>query len=871
MKSINLTRNGQTINITKSGYAIVDGRKYKVDLDFATGKVELTYMCQDDGTLSADFQFDKIKFYADKKTTPNTSKSKKPIISGTECIFTDGQECFKCLSEKEKSVINTIYVTRDYNKITDISDLFIIAKNTVFSFVETIKRQKSTGKTVVLTVSFKDGDNTQWFKIIHYGNNANSLDVQFIIKNPILNNMYSYIIAEISSELQFELNSISLANISTTKNINFLEGVTASSISAKNVTIFAKDFYEAILLMQLLRCIDTPDKISIYINENKLLYLEKNTDGYTLNISKCENTDETIYLYKAFSSITSTDNLKEVKTYDKDGNEVASHYVDTTDYSYDFVNSYVSSNYGVKGYFQVHKYSRNYVCDGYGQAGYFCEMGDEVSKYENVNSITDGYVEDGYTEKFDNVPKDKTNPLLPFLKIDKKCFLDINIIKKLYDKKEFNGEEELIQNSVNEEYKKMPMPSLVEQAKRGRKIFVTNGYMSSQEFRKLVKNGATYIKTRDFVYKNGVEMKFFSNTQSDFSYLTYADVPKVTGNVNVCSYNRLPQFNKSIKSFTARYILESYVCSNKLGTAFNEDAGIFNGNYPIAYKYLDECVLRKDNGDFYTTTTERGLIRDKITKKVVTGGFNHSETYLVNYMLKIVSIDRIKGRVEDWRRYPPRREPERSTFADGMPRPLKKMHLLDNYVKNMSNTDKTFVYAFIEAMKYFDNPNLHFKKHFGSLFQQLMDGEIYVFRHSNFRVYSSYPLGTGASGVHFYKSKNAGENDTHNYSLKWDSTYLGAIEIKLTKNGYVFHSVDYYEKSIIKRVCSTDRGLTVCDGGETPKIKYTNINTKAPNSDEVIYSLNKGKDGSVTISWDKGSKVDAKFFQINDKKLKVGD
>lgn len=465
-----------------------------------------------------------------------------------------------------------------------------------------------------------------------------------------------------------------------------------------------------------------------------------------------------------------------------------------------------------------------------------------------------------------NTPKDKTKKLAEDFMMPTNDFLDADIGKLTVFGKEVNDEYELQEKTL--ELKSVLEPlSIFEQAKRGIKAFPLNFDISAEEFCKLVGYGATYIKTPTFLYKKGVEMKYLRDNQKDYNHLVCADVPKVTGQSysGLCTYDRLPPFHKSIKSFTSRYILEGYYCSNSMGTAFGEDALPFiQGYYPIAYKNLDECVARDDNtGHLYVSSTERGLLRDNIAKYVTTNSNPYTSRYLVNYLLEIVSKDRVTNMVSDWRTSPPTITNSIRTFKDGFPRPLEEMPMLAGYVFDMSIADKSFVYAFIDAMKFFDNQSMKFTKHFSSLFYQLMDAPIYVYKHHNFRVNGEYSYGDGISGIHLFKSKSEAEEYRSNGGLSWDIRYAGEIDIKLDEGGYSFNKVDILGESIKKTV----HNGSVLDAGNITMTEHINLDS---NLDTITYFLKTNDDGSVTITWKNNTDIDAKFFQIDDKKIKIG-
>lgn len=389
MKSINLSRNGHTINITESGEAIVAGRKYKVDVDFATGKVELTYMCEDDGTLSADIAFDNISFFADKKTTPNTSTGKKPTISGVKCLLDNDSDCFRCLTEDEKAVIETIEVKRDDKDVSDIDSLLTIAESSIYATLETIRARVATGETM-LDIALRDGEDTHYLTIVHNSIGADEIDVEFSVGNSILNQMYSYIVTQITEVVAGGLDSIAFYNTSTIENQNFLDGLDAGILNSKNITIYSDKVEEAVLMMQILRYAISPDNITVDVDDGNILSVVKVGESYELSINSNKEGDDVVetlmYLYKAFMSITSIDSLEEVHTYDEEGNIVATQYVDTTDYSYDDIETYAGHGFISKGYWITKKFTIKYVCDGYG-TDFFCELGDEISKFEEINYV----------------------------------------------------------------------------------------------------------------------------------------------------------------------------------------------------------------------------------------------------------------------------------------------------------------------------------------------------------------------------------------------------------------------------------------------------------------------------------------------------
>lgn len=915
MKSINLTRNGQTINITESGEAIVDGRKYKVDVDFSTGTVELTYMCQDDGTLSAEFAFSKIVYSAEKKTTPNTSIGKKPRLTGGSCYLEDSNDCFKCLSEDEKGKISAIATIRENFQELDIDDLVAIAQNTAYAAVETIKARKDIGTSAIyviladvdeLTSLYDDG--VYSLQMAHNQNGTDVTDIYLGIGNTVVNQLFSYIINEVSKIVPNN-NIVSFMNNAIDDSDGFMDGIDTSFLeTSKYAYITSTDIEETIKMMQLLRYVDSVEYISISVNGSSItLELKKVDDVYNVYLNSSEigedAADNLRFLYKAFMSILSIDSLEEVQTFDEEGNLIDSYFVDNTDFEYKYIESYFPYAYAESGYVNKLVLSINYVADGYCD-GYFCSMGDEMSKYEDVDYVADGYAEDGAIQKSDKVLKDKTNKILENIRFSESKFLDLSPIKFFIDGIEVYSEEDVNDTTnakkVDDNESTLNNYQIFTQGFSSwiKEYVVKNEYINIQLFTKLLNNGATIIKGNNIDYHAGSYLK------GEFEYLLrlnetvakaeitdhillplnikvnageinllggYTYDKELIGYENNCKYcnKNIKAYGKEISPLVDEYkSLKkslSYMTKppfiDKLRLLLSEKT-ISDGDIKSTYK--NSLSIDKDLLENNILDGDKFLI-EKIVKtytEINMEIFNKTSLFIPNSIKSFYGvIDMILSGNDFYLSYKQRdytsdgitgapgvsgtsyesKGNDRYTLdpVSGSPTTYRDFiynwdwNTLYNDVSNTINTWRTTSYRSIEkeaniGKNYIDSADEAYKCRYDK-----ETGELIV---DVIREHTYYYVNTHVSGVAV---------GTYTGLYYWSNTPDIGFNSSLTK-----------KTKLIKR---------------EPALRKYSVREISEHKKVIKYFITTNKDKSVTISWENSTDIDAKFFQFNDKKIKVGD
>jgi len=851
MKSINLTKNGQTVNITESGDAIVDGRKYKVDVDFATGKIELTYMCEEDGTLSANIDFEKISLFANKKTTPNTSVGNKPRIFNGSMYLENENDCYRCITQTESNYVRNII--HSHCIVTDIEKMVTMADEIIYI----ISTEFKTKERAELSVKFKDEDNTTISNYFTIAISQGEILVHQTVISSVVNKMISYVLSKIKIECNisighFEFYSKSYLNFYGF-NVDLFEDIADISIISNNIEDIG-------VFLQLMRY--AKSATSININSTKYgnaRYFED--DGvkvfeYIKSSISYEQREYILFLFKTIKSILSIGSLQAVELKDEDGVVTSSYFVDNVDVSSrKTIEMYSAFGYAEKEYFEKVTHSNIYAVD-YCVSGYIGELDDEISKHENINAFEIGYAEVEYTEQFEDIIKDKSN----------KFFIDyplpaLDYFSNGIDELRINGEkiteyEEDIDADIDGKIQrnKLPyVPSLIEQAKNGLKIIKTVREITAHEFLIFLTAGVTKIDSSNVKYVAGASFV------GDYN-LYNAGFPHV--NAPKCS------FIYKIKLDTSKLLLR--------GGYFNhlENIEEIDGIQTKELSFIDGTV--KDLPSF-----------EYLLPHSVAESGKRMHIYLASFLYEFSDM-----KISPFISYENENIEDKKYYYN-FPRYIDNV-FLDDYLAPMLPLDKSRIEAMIEAMKLFEEIGnfesrkynetyAHISLYDINLVESIWDGSVVYHVKTTPEIIGpnnhTYPNSDDYI-MHSFFTPNNNASEKIYMEIKTIFEVIGTVQIKKV-NGLYELVVDgtmtpvkaiKYEYEYIYGVPSQNvSGYYKVTTIEVPDFydKYPHDGIGIP-SNEVEYKLVKNADGSVTITWVNNSEIKPLFFQLNNKKIKIG-
>jgi len=341
MRKITLFKNGETIVLTQSGEYIVGGKKYHVDIDFDSGKVELSYIC-DTENIDAKVKTNKLKLYDNTDHLDSESNSKYPVsVYSSSVYLTNEDECYLCLNEDDK---DKLIVVKDnsfndkfaaYKKFVNLVDMHLIAR-----VLDAKKAELSLSRQININLDENGNSNISFYDAENDVSNA------FIEKLGKVDK-----VVNAKKDLGFYYNSEDSENFG--KNISDLGFIDTSHSSVSTYenmmkSIILAKFYE----FDNLSSVDT-SKYSFFDKDNAFefkisKYIENGVEKRKLEATNSRYSYEQIKeVLIAINSIY-VDDFKEFSFSDEDGNVLEKYYAIDTEYTQSNVNYYFFASKNIK-------------------------------------------------------------------------------------------------------------------------------------------------------------------------------------------------------------------------------------------------------------------------------------------------------------------------------------------------------------------------------------------------------------------------------------------------------------------------------------------------------------------------------------------
>ncbi len=341
MRKITLFKNGETIVLTQSGEYIVGGKKYHVDIDFDSGKVELSYIC-DTENIDAKVKTNKLKLYDNTDHLDSESNSKYPVSVYLDIVFlTNEEECYLCLNEDDK---DKLIIVKDnsfndkfaaYKKFVNLVDMHLIKR-----VVDGKKAKLSLSRQIDINLDENGNSNISFFDA------DNDLSNAFIEKLEKVNK-----VVNAKKDIGFYYNSEDTENFG--KNISDLGFIDASHSKVSTYenmmkSIILAKFYE----FDNLSSVDT-SKYSFFDKDNAFefkisKYIENGVEKRKLEATNSRYSySEIKEVLIAINSIY-VDDFKEFSFSDEDGNVLEKYYAIDTEYTQSNINDYFFASKNIK-------------------------------------------------------------------------------------------------------------------------------------------------------------------------------------------------------------------------------------------------------------------------------------------------------------------------------------------------------------------------------------------------------------------------------------------------------------------------------------------------------------------------------------------
>jgi len=206
--------------------------------------------------------------------------------------------------------------------------------------------------------------------------------------------------------------------------------------------------------------------------------------------------------------------------------------------------------------------------------------------------------------------------------------------------------------------------------------------------------------------------------------------------------------------------------------------------------------------------------------------------------------------------------------------PNFKKDYLDEYCVYMNDADKSFINAIFKASEYFNKDFKYYINNLGtSLFKTLLTGElIYVMNYADFENVCELEEDYNHSynfhqGNHLEKTDTSGTviyTDENNVNIvSYTKTFVGIIGFVFDNGLWSFKHPDMQDEKI-ELITWFNKSLS-----SDKKDTYLPPKDVKDEDKNVIYHLTKNDDGSIEITWENNSGIDAKFFTINDTKVLI--
>lgn len=830
MKSVKIIEDGHEYELTESGEVKLGLNVYDVEIDFETGKVEIHNICSGSGDAEARvLPTNDISVYDDVNSAINQSDTIKPYVKNSRVRYEAENECFNCLTDSDKRYMHGVSLR---SKVDEDEDFEIAHEKAFEKFGSLMNKHMKTSYEQLDDTSITILDSSNLIKSFAwsygtYDEKIIRLSCDSLEGIELASNHYKDFAEHYSYSSGLFIKKLT---IGTMKELIGYEDIDEESLiidisslneemlkNTESITIETFTINDTLRALDVLRFADNFKHIEIsnrsehHSTNNMNIYIDiYEEDGIQKKSLQLEPNICDIGSFNsvcvAINSMFSSDGTFEtLNTYDENGNVENTYF-------------YAGGENAIS--FQPLIYKSDVVK--------LLAPTDRVSFDKVTSSITVDTalsIFSNDTEFINGISCERLD-IYSFFKI-------LSIQHPYYDVDEngyyyFNTPPYETVNHI-ERY--------ITLAKWGKEKFiilnVDNAFPYIEELLK-ISNVEEVIFPNVFHYKKGEFYKVYSSDGIiDISSLNILGVINETGQSADAFLNKISITEKmplSAKNYDFHIVRPPE--DNWVNTEIFEIGG-----FPA----------KANNLDTYLGAEPQGFLQEH--QKASSGVSYSPVSKMVDFFADIN---------------------QGGTKTNKVPVVKNKDSLssrVDEFTKDMIDADKQYTQAVIDAMLFFEESFTRYESHVDDVFETLTKGSpLYVYEYTNFSAgeVEGEATATIVKGYHLHDVEI--ETNDKVCSVEYDRNLKGIIEIKETGDGFSFENAgaDVLMAIITEERDEEDEAYIV-----ESEYEVDMSGEKTENTDIVKYNVIQNGDGSIDISWENNTSIDAKFLTINDKKILI--